>query len=71
MCSIGTTVLPTGKSEAIASFTCAQAKGMPMIEQASPMASEMWLSASYQPASTNQITLPIRPIVPVPMSSRP
>ena len=35
--STSTTVFPTGNSEASASFTCAQAKGMPMMVQAAPV----------------------------------
>ena len=69
--STSTTAFPTGNSEASASFTWAHAKGMPMMVMASAAAAVMCIMASHQPASTNQMMLPMVPRAPVPMSGSP
>jgi len=67
----GTITLPIGHSAIPASLRWAHAKGMPMMVTASTIAVIRCPSASHQPASTNQITLPTRPSGPVPMSGWP
>src|SRR5260221_1705574 len=65
------TILPIGQSASPASFTCAQAKGRPMMVRASTTAVMRWPSASHQPARISQIRLPSVPSGPVPRSPRP
>src|SRR5262249_1215034 len=66
--SAATISLPIGHSAVPASFRRAPAKGMPMIVTASTIAVMRWPSASPQPASTSQMTLPRSPNGTVPRS---
>ena len=63
--------MPTGASAISASLMCWIPKGMPMIVTKQATAEVRWPIASHQPATRNQITLPISPSGPVPKSIRP
>ena len=56
---VGTMSLPSGASEIGMSLRSASASGMPMIVTASATADRTCAMTSHQPASTNQITLPM------------
>ena len=63
--------MPTGAKAIKANFMCCIPKGIPTMLTKQARAELRWPIANHQPATRNQITLPVSPSGPVPRSTSP